>query len=460
MRRSRILAVLAMAIASGLGTGCAEMRERPTVPVSGQLAVNSDPSGASITIDGEELNEVTPHTVQAIPAGNHAIKLFLDAGSNQFFRWEQEFFVLGEQLVTLDAALEGGCGRDCPFVLDRGRVVCRFNNFGDTCASFFFGGGVSALQWPGEGGDDFGAGGRLLVAAIVGADGADQAGDTLATQSFRQAWTGRQPVTTQVNGSRETVQLEYWATARFIGGSILGLAVEQSIVAVDSAIVEDMLFIHFKLSNVTADPRYQKLYPIFPAAGYTFEQLYLGFGLDADVGAASDDLASFDAETGLGFIYDADFSDSEIGAEAPALVGLLTLEPPAGADQRTRTLWRAADDWDDGTRPDFAWRILAGRLGAGDPIVDHPSPDFGFVSDSPDDYRLTESFGPSRLAPGEAVEFTVALLFAAPVPGAFVPGALLSPGDPTSMNRQILDVARGLKDLATEAPGLWARYRP
>lgn len=430
--------------------------------MTGDLAITSDPTGASITVDGESFPNTTPDTLVGVPTGTREVELKLDAGSSQIFRWSAEVVVPDEGLGTVDAALQGGCGRDCPFVLERGRVICRFNNFGDTCASTFFGGGIPALQWPGVVGGDYGAGGRLLIAAILGSDAGNQAGDTSATQAFRQAWIGRQAVETDVAGLVETVKLDYWGTALFLGNSLLGLSVEQTIFAVDSAGAEDILFIHYKVTNVTGDPRYQALYPGITGAGYTLEAVFLGFGLDADIGTPSDDLGTFDPDLGVGFIYDADFRDSELGSDAdqPALVGVLTVEPPSGATERTRTLWRAVDDWDDGTRHDRAWRILAGQLGAGDAISDHPHPDYGFFSDEPNDYRVTEAHGPLTLAPGESAELTVALIFARPVPGTFSPGVQVVPGDPTSSGRNILAIAADLLSLAADAPALWARYRP
>ena len=453
-------ALTACAIAVGLAA-CTEARDRPTVPFTGDLAIFSEPSGASIRLDSRGTGTTTPDTINAT-SGAHELDLLLDAGSDEIFRWTQDVVVPEERLGVVNAALEGGCVRDCPFSLERGRVICIFNTRGDTCASFFS--GVPALRWLGDqggGGGDYGSGGRLLAAAIMGSDAGAQAGDTLATQFFRDAWTGRVPVSTAVDGRREVVQLEYWATARFFGSSILGLAVEETIVAVDSATVEDIVFVHFRVTNVSNDPRYQVIYPVFPTSGATFVELYLGFGLDADVGAAADDLASFEADSRLGFIYDADFSDSELGASGPpALVGLLTLEAPAGTADRTLTLWRSSDDWDDGSVHDRAWRILAGKLGPMDPIADHPSPDFGFVSDDPADYRLTEGLGPFSLAPGESVELAVALLFARPTPGSFTEGQVVTPGDPIQGGRPILDVAADLLDLAAAAPELWQRYRP
>lgn len=443
-----------------LGLACVESRNRPTVPVFGDLAVLSDPAGAVIFLDGRRLEGVTPDTLAELAAGRHALELQLESGRDEFFLWRDSVDVPEEGLGTVDAPLEGGCGRDCPFQIDAGRIVCRLNTLGDTCAGAFFSDQV-ALQWPGAEGD-YAAGGRLLAAAILGTDAGPRAGDTMATLVFRQSWTGRRPVRIQTSGSCQVVRRRYWATSLLRPAPLLGLEVQETLVAVDSATVRDLLFVHYRVENVSDDPRYRRIYPEIPAGGYTFESLYLGFGFDIDVGVASDDLGSFDPDLRLGFVYDADFLDAGLGdrADRPALVGLVTIEPPDGATERTLTLWRSGDDWDDGLRTDFAWRVLAGRLRGGDPIEDHPAPELGFLSDVPDDYRLTEAHGPLTLQPGAAVEFTVGLLLAEPAAGTFTPGQVVAPGDPLDPDRAVLQVAESLRELARVAPELWERYRP
>lgn len=437
---------------------CSE-RSRPTVPVFGDLTVISDPAGAEITIDGENLGVLTPATLEGVEAGSRELELALFSGSSEVFAWSDTVTVPEEDIDTVEAALQGGCSRNCPFVLEKGRVLCRATGRGDTCASVFFD-AVSALQWPGSSGGSYAAGGRLLLAGRIGAG--PQAGDTIATQNYDVAWVGRRPVSQITSGRVQIIEPEYWGAARYNGESLIGLQVKQKIVSVDSAVVEDVLFIQFEVENVSADDRYRRLYPWVPEGGYTFESLYVGFGLDADIGASEDDLGTFDPSLDLSFMYDAAFQDPELGefADRPALVGLVVVEAPIEAAERRFTMWRREDDWDDGDRHDFGWRILAGRLAAGDPIDDHPAPEIGHQGSQPADYRITEARGPLRLEPGEAFGLTVALVLAEPVPGLYTPGTVVPPGDPTSSSRQILDIAGDLRALAEIVPELWDRYRP
>lgn len=438
--------------------GCND-RSRPTVPIFGDLTVLSDPPGAEIAVDGQIVGELTPATLTGVEAGQRLIELAFVPGPAEAFLWSDTVTVPEESLDTLDAALEGGCGRNCPFLVDPGRLRCRATGRGDTCADVFFD-GLPALQWPGPEGGAYGAGGRLLLAGIM--ENGPRAGDTISTQVYAEAWIGRRPMVRSTSGRRETMRLGYWGNAAYFGDSLLGLEVSETLVAVDSATAEDVLFIHFEIHNISDDARYQRLYPGVPEEGLTYRSLYLGFGLDADVGSSEDDLGTFDTGLDLAFIYDAFFQDPELGefAERPALVGLVAVNPPAGASQRTFTLWRRSDDWDDGDRHAFAWRLLAGRLAASDPIDDHPDSEIGHQGSEPNDYRITESFGPLDMAPGDRIEFTVALAMAEPVAGSYTPGTLVRPEDPTDPNRQIIAVAADLRALAAQVGEIWARYRP
>ncbi|UCF19724.1 MAG: PEGA domain-containing protein [Gemmatimonadota bacterium] len=441
--------------------GCLESRDRPTVPILADLVVFSDPAGAAIILDRQPTGATTPATLTGVPVGEHELELELAVGQAEFFGWEGTVEVREGETDTARAALEGGCRADCPFLIERGRIGCRSTSNGETCASVFSG-SRPGLEWPLGSGLDYGAGGRLLVAGIVGDDGGSQRGDTLSTQVFGIAWTGRKPVETSAAGARQVQDLAYWSTARFPAEALQGLLVKQTLVAVDSAGVRDVVFARFEIQNVSADPLYRAIYSWIPADGLTYESLYIGFGLDADVGVSEDDLGTFDPALNLSFLYDADFEDSELGnfSQRPALVGLVTVEAPAPAQGRTLTLWRREDDWDEGIRHGFAWRLLAGRLAPGDGLSDHPSAEIGYVSNTPADYRITESHGPLRLAPGESTTLTVALLLAEPGAGTFTPGVLVEAGDPTAGNRQILEIAAGLRQLAAQVPELWDRYRP
>ncbi|APF20761.1 PEGA domain protein [Caldithrix abyssi DSM 13497] len=57
--------------------------------VTGNIFVNSQPSGASIILDGTATGLVTPDTVKQVPVGNHVLRVFLDG-----YRAVQDSFVV------------------------------------------------------------------------------------------------------------------------------------------------------------------------------------------------------------------------------------------------------------------------------------------------------------------------------------------------------------------------------
>lgn len=457
-------ATAVLLLVAGASAGCFEERDRPTIPIFGSLKVESDPGGAEIFIDGQSLGVVTPVTVDMVPAGEHLLELILGGGTEEVFSFSDSIVVPEEALDSVSGALQGGCLVNCPFLLARGRVDCRFTNGGDTCASVFFE-DDPALEWPAGSGADYGAGGRLLIAGIVDSDGGSLAGDTLAMPVYTGgAWIGRRPISRDPSTRRQEFGIDYWARSSFAGQFLQGLSVHQTVIAVDSSRVEDVILIGFEITNNSADELYRRLFPWIPEGGFTLRDVYLGFGLDADIGATDDDLGTFDPSLDLAFLYDADFQDSQLPVDfrdRPALVGVATIQPPTGAAGRTLTFWSLGNDWDDGAGEyPFAWRLLSGQLAPGDPLTDHPSGQIGHQPVDPGDYRMIDAYGPLTLAPGQSTELVVAILLAEPVAGTFTPGTLLAPGNPTNTSRPILDVAADLRALAGQLSEFWIRYRP
>lgn len=443
--------------------GCFEERERPTVPVFGDLAVSSDPEGAEIFVDGRSVGLVTPATVEAVEAGERRLDLVLGDGTAEEYSFSDSIVVPEEDLLSVQAPLQGGCLVDCPFLISRGRVDCRFTGAGDTCASVFFRGvGLPGLEWPAGSGADYGAGGRLLTVGIVGDDGGSLAGDTLGIPLFELgAWIGRRPLGRVSSGRRQEVNVEYWARSSFAGQYLQGLLVRERLVSVDSAGVENAVLLSFELVNNSGDELYRKLFPWIPEGGFTIRDLYMGFGLDADAGGSDDDLGTFDPALNLGFIYDADFRDPALPSgfrDRPALVGVATIEAPASVAGRTLTFWNRDTDWDAARDFGFAWRLLSGNLDPGDPLPDHPADAIGHHPGEPADYRFIDAYGPLTLAPGESTRLTVGLILAEPAVGTFTPGTRIDPGDPAATDRPILDVAAQLRSLAGQLPELWTRY--
>jgi hypothetical protein len=370
--------------------------------------------------------------------------------------------------VDVDAALAGGCSVDCPFQVRTTRAECLIIGFGDFCSTVFNPSLVNLNEWPTGSGNEYVANLRAQVAAIVGPQGDTLAGDTLVSLVYQNTWVGRSPIT----GTSNRASLRYWADPLSTAGPqpLVGLEVEQEVIAPTSADLQDVLYFRFRIKNVTDDPRHRHWRPEIPEGGFTFENLYAGMALDADIGVPSDDVGTLVADS-FAFIYDPDFQDNALAsgyATMPPLVGLVLAETPAGVMRRPFSLWTIATDWDnDGAirgddDPGFGYRVLTAQLGAGDVLADcgAPGDEIGHCSNTQNDYRLSLTAGPLTLAPGDTATFVAALVYADPVPGEFTSGSPILPGDPTTSRPALEAVADSLVVRARRAVALWPSVAP
>src|SRR4051812_36649444 len=193
-----------------------------------------------------------------------------------------------------------------------------------------------------------------------------------------------------------------------------------------------------------------------PTGGYTINNFYAAFAMDADVAEATANYSSVNVPFALGYVYEHTFSpasgwtfDPGIFATpffpGPGFVGVKYLKSPVDpttGQQVGLTLFSNTINggaFNDPANAVQLWRYLSGNISpaAGDascssnPLLDH----ICFVNTSaPDDMRFFQSSGPLSLAPGQFQSIVVAYIFAAPVTtGSCVgPGTCdLTPGDPT-----------------------------
>lgn len=457
----RAVVVCAVAVACEFG------RDRPTTPILGDVNVTSDPAGALILVNGRSTGEVTPAIVPA-PADSPEIRLQLQASATEFFGWLGRVAVPETMQVDVDAALVGGCAANCPFQVRTTRTECLVVGFGDFCSTVFNASLPGTNEWPRDSGNEYVANLRVQVAAIVGADGDTLAGDTLVSLVYQDTWIGRSPIM----AGADQASFRYWADPISALGPqrLVGLEVEQQVIAPTNADLRDVLYFRFRLRNVTDDPRHRHWRPEIPVGGFTFENLYAGMALDADIGAFADDVGTLLADS-FAFIYDLDFQDPELVSgysTMPPLVGLVLAETPPGVQRRPFSLWTSDTDWDDpapaggGPEPGFGYRVLTAQLSPTDPLADctGPGDDIGHCSDAIADYRLSLTAGPLTLAPGDTAVFAAALVYAEPAPGQFTPGSPIFPGDPTTSRPALEAVADSLLTRARRAVALWPSVAP
>lgn len=222
------------------------------------------------------------------------------------------------------------------------------------------------------------------------------------------------------------------------------------------AALPDVIVVDVLYRNVTADSLYRALDPIVPAEGITYEDAWIGFVFDPDVGAfdeSDDDLASYSAERNLVFVYDAHMlvpGFSGGASSRPGLVGLMML---AGPGPQTRlNAWPRAENWFSGHDEVKGRALLTAQQAF---LPNHPDGRIGYAPDvTTADYTVSVASGPITLAPGQQASARFAVLLAAPADSAFVSGTLLPAGDPLDEARPLAAAADRLLRLADEVAGI------
>jgi hypothetical protein len=240
--------------------------------------------------------------------------------------------------------------------------------------------------------------------------------------------------------------------------TVRGIALEQTVFV--PAGVEDLLIVRTVFRNITADASYALMDPLMPPAGVTYEQAWVGFAVDADIGGtADDDVLSYAPELDLAFIYDGNFRETGFTggwADRPAMVGLRVLEAPAGSTVALNG-WPSTADWmagrplDNGLQEGHGWFVINATQ---EFLPNHADPRIGYFSDAGADMRMVASAGPLTLAPGDTAVLTVAIVLAPPQPGSYTPGIVTAAGDPADAGRKILQVAAPLLARAQAAESL------
>ncbi|HEX9109470.1 MAG TPA: hypothetical protein VF832_19650, partial [Longimicrobiales bacterium] len=293
------------------------------------------------------------------------------------------------------------------------------------------------------------AGAPIFVSFPVGAaNGVDVAlGIYPFSITIPPLWAGRPAPRDSASAGRLVVHQTTWLVPPAVLASSWvprGLQIEQRIVGVDA--VQGVLAVRVVFRNISATALYRAIDPVVAAQGITYDKAYVGWGLDADIGALGgtiDDLYTFDPTLQMAVLYDAPMQEPGFSGP-PALVGLRMLQPPAGAATVALTAWQAGADVVGTDAAGVGWSAytVAGKPGA---VVWTPPPS------QPGDWRIGVAAGPLRLAPGDSAAFTVAVVIAPPVPGTYSAGTVMWPGDPTDAARPFNAMAAGLYQRARSA---------
>lgn len=426
-------------------------------PGTARVYVESDPPGARIAVDGRSTGRLTPDTIGGL-SGQHEIIVTLDSLGHAY-RYGAQVQVRGDTVATIAGPLVLRCSTPSCYRELRsyhstpGTVRFAINALG---APFLEDGVGDGILWPLNTRNSYASQGMPMFAARM------TSGDTVALGIYDLPFLAGRPAPLTVLPPNEVVVTQSpWVippSNLITFATVRGLRIRQRVVV--SGDVPDVVALRLTFENISRDPLYQVTDPLIPAEGVTYEDAFIGFGLDTDIGNSADDMMAYAPGSDMVFAYDGGWDEPGFDGparSAPGLIGLTVLARPFG----TRLVlngWRnvsgVTPDWGGGRINEFVGLRMMSGLGSYAPS--HPDPRIGHTPSGLGDVRLLVSVGPLTLAPGDTASFDIAVVLAAPVPGTFTTGVITDPGDPFDAQRPIAQVAAGLIERAAAARTLLA----
>lgn len=437
--------VVALALLAGWSWAC-RAEDAPLTPGGpGYLEIDSDPRGAAIFVDGQDRRRVTPDTLHGL-AGLREITVRRDS-AGAVYGYQIQLRISQDSVVRINGPLTlGRCDQQCALVSEHTTSRVRFSR-APAGPLFYRDGTGEGVFWPSDTNNSYTSTGVPVFAALL--DGQTP----IALGIYDYAFLAGRPFPTVSNTAGAfSLSQSFWVIppVSVLGlPTVRGLEVREEVIGTPG--LDDLVVLRLVFRNISNRPAYQASDPYAPASGFRFQDAFLGFALDPDIGAAEDDLFTYDPELNAVIAYDAAFREDAfqgISNAAPGLVGLRLLDAPAGT-RRILNGWprqvaAGAGDWAAGTATESnGWIILSGT-NAYSP--DHPDNTIGHLpGNTANDHRIAVSAGPLTLAPGDSVVIRVALAFAAPATGTFTSGTAVDSGDPTASTRTIMQIAAPLR---------------
>jgi hypothetical protein len=414
-----------------------------------RVEVTSDPAGAAIFLDNKSTGKVTPDLLRDL-IGLHEVLVRSEIGGFVYgFRASVD--VKGDSLHRVHGPLTLPCASEACWGTNR-----RYREINSLRPStlpngalFFYDASEKGLYWPVGSVNGYASMGLPLIGALAATR------DTFALGIYDLNYLGGRP-SPQVTSTadRFTLRQTFWVIppSEIIFSfrqTIRGIEVEEELIGTSAT--NDVAFIKLTYRNITNRASYQAMDPVVPSAGITYNWVYLGFGLDADIGTATDDMITYEPSLDMVYMYDMDFQEAMFppGVNvAPGMVGLRLLQAPAGATARVLNAWPSSNDWhagagDLGER--FGYGVLSGLRSL---APDLPGQQIGFAPVNAGDYRMSVTAGPITLEPGASASMTVAVILAAPVAGTYTSGSNVNPENPSATGRNIQRIAAALLDKA------------
>jgi hypothetical protein len=434
---------------------------RPTGPGLGSnIFVDSDTRGATIVLDGTATTRVTPDTLKGVTDADHDIGVVMTKSGVIYgatIHVTKGAIPTSLVIPVIARCTSVQCVNTSSSYVTSGTIKHGVSALGSTFLSDVTGAG--GLIWPATSHNNYASiGGPVFAGVATGSTTPVALGVYTYTQSVPiPYWAGRL-VNPPLFDPKATTQLTSWVVPPppyQTLTTVRGLEVTQELTT--SALVPDAIMIRVVFRNITNKPLYQALDTRVPASGITYDQAYIGFGLDPDIGQATDDYVTYAPDLNIVFAYDGDFRENtfEVDPEKPGLLGLQMLSAPANTKVVLNS-WpiSAANgvllDWLPTNNNElFGYNVLARMPTI---LLAYTSADtrVGNVGTIAADYRMSVSAGPVKLAPGDSAVIKVAVLLASPWPGTFVTARDLPPGDPTDANRPIMKTAASLLQKARD----------
>jgi hypothetical protein len=294
MKRAAIGVLLAIALA-----GCNDENSGTNVSGAGWIEIGSEPQGARIFVDGKDRHKLTPDTIRGL-SGRHDVSAFIDsAGSRYGFMINLD--VQPDSIIRFNGPLMlSRCGATC------GSLKTHVPNrifFSRSAAGplLYTDGSGTGLRWPSTTSNGYASIGAPLFAGIM--LGADTVSLGIYDLTY---YAGRPFPQLQVANNAFSLRQSYWLLPPMLQSlTVRGIEITEHVMA--SSQVEDVLVVKLVFRNITNKPAYRAADPLMPQGGFTFASVYVGFGLDADIGVSTDDLFSYDPDLNAIFMYDAAF---------------------------------------------------------------------------------------------------------------------------------------------------------
>ena len=412
----------------------------------GSVEVTSDPAGALIELDGTATGKTTPSTIWDL-SGRHEIVVRLERDGIAY-GYRTQVDVSGDSLHRVHGPLMFRCATtNCLVVSARARDMGRMRIATQANGALLLRQGLGeGLLWPLGSSNSYASIGMPLIAMLSGTR------DTLAMGIYDYAYlAGRPEPALSTTAERTTLRQSAWIvppTNMLVSGAptVRGIEVQEEVIGMPNS---DIVYIKLTYKNITSLPSYRAADPLVPNSGLTFTQVYLGFGVDADIGDAQDDFITYESPLDMVYAYDSDFHEQIFNSAhvaQPAFLGLRIVDRPAGTNVVLNG-WPSVfantnGDWSAGSVNEPAgFGILSGTRSF---LPDFEGTKIGFTPTVPGDYRMSVSAGPVTLAPGQEASITVALIVASPDSKQYTSGQRMAPGSPSDDERQIRKIAAPL----------------